>query len=103
MPEGFLDVKGIIVFGSVVFFVQAIVSMTKEMKWPKKLPTLVYACLLAAVVYILVSGANSTAVLTDWRTYLLALFNGVIVAFNAAKNTDVAIKSAEDKKQQGAL
>ncbi|WP_240353355.1 hypothetical protein [Cohnella algarum] len=79
-----------------------VVQYTKELvdRYAKRLPTDLYAVLVAFVILLLAQLANG-ANAGDWRVYVLALANGFLVAAAAGQIQNKALHPPGAKKNSG--
>lgn len=80
-----------------------VVGYTKRLAdryWPWG--TDLYAVLVAAVILVVaqIAGGASAA---DWRTYVLAAFNGFVVAATAGKLHDKTLQDRDRRDREGAM
>jgi len=102
MPESLFTWEAIATLAGAAFLTFLIVAYTKnpiDRYWPKILGTDLYAVLVGFVILSLAALATGQPV--TWAMFVLALFNGFLVAATAGKVNDKVL--TEEKKKKGGL
>lgn len=100
MPENLFTWQSIATLAGASFLTFLIVAYTKtpvDRFWPKILGTDLYAVLVGFIILSLAALATGQPV--TWATFVLALFNGFLVAATAGKMNDKTL--AEKEKKEG--
>lgn len=103
MEEQLFTWEALSAMGGASLLTFLIVAYTKSLvdRIAPKLPTDLYSVLVASVVLIVAQIAMSTSNASDWRVYVLGLFNGFLVALAAGKMDGIVQRPPGSGKENG--